>query len=415
MKIFKFLLIFSFLLLNFSVFSEKALSQDEGGGEVQINTPSTGATRDIFKGFDIPMPEIPTFTKEQLIEKMQFFQNERPSDDEYSGFRVFVPKKWKEASESIIRNTLNEEGRIIGEVARYDSDPNDPARSTVTVMAEELKHNISAKSWLLNYLIDSGYVMEGLNEISWNRAEALGVIYNDDSIDYKDRVLALVNGKRVLIITYSSPLFLWDQEKSHQATVLKSFNVLKHAKSFQEEMMMYDITGYAQFQYPSKWNLGTLNQEDFDRPNVKLINLEDFGEDMDQDGRKDEHQYSKGIINLQIVIYENTGTSITDEIENQKKVAENLSIKPGLKLDHNIDLVFPSNTEVNKLDIYEGVSNENNPNYEIWVAYMKNDEAYYFVTMLTPNRDSRYFAWTENKHAFESILSSFEPVSFYEE
>lgn len=411
MKIYKTYLIFSIftLLIIFNI--NNSYAQDGNMGSEVI-----GTERDIYAGFDIPMPEIPYFTKEQIIENMQFIEKEKPSDDEYSGFRLFIPKTWVPAPDAIIRNTINEEGKVLGEIAVFYSDPNDTAKSTITIEGIDLEHNISAKNWLLKYVLDYGYVLEGIEEKDWNRAEALGVIYNNGGIDYKDRIVAQINGKRIVLFKFSSPLFLWEQEKSQQATVGKSFRMLKYAKSFQQEMVPYDVTGYAEFMYPANWKLGTLNQNDFDRPSIRLINFDDYGDDLDQDGRKDKIQFSKGLMNIQIVIYDNTGTSITDEIEVQKTVAENLGIKAGKKLKHDLKLVFPGSTEINKLDIYEGVStNENNPNYEIWVAYMKNEEAYYFVTMMTPNRESRYFAWTENKSSFEAIVSSLEPISFYEE
>ena len=410
MKIFKLFLTFSIFTALMAFSTSSLLAQEVSGGGL------VGEKRDIYAGFDIPMPEISYFSKEEIIEKMKFVEKEKPADDEYSGFRLFIPKKWVEAPEEIIRNTLNNEGEVLGQIAEFYSDPNDIAKSTVSIEGIEIEHNISAKNWLLKYVLDNGYVLEGIEEKDWNRAEALGVIYNNGGMDYKDRIVAQLNGKRIILFKFSSPLFIWEQEKRFQATVAKSFRVLKYAKSFQQEMVPYDVTGYAEFMYPENWKLGTLNQNDFDRPSIRLINFDDFGDDIDQDGRKDKIQFSKGLMSIQIIIYDNTGTSITEEIEYQKTVAENIGIRAGKKLKHNIDLVFPSSTEINSLDIYEGVStNENNPNYEIWVAYMKNDEAYYFVTMMTPNRESRYFAWTENKSAFEAIVSSLEPISFYEE
>ncbi len=412
MKIFKTFAILSFLIGILMIVPSISYAQSSDDQEPDV----VGARKDIYAGFDVEMPDIPYFTKDEIIQKMQFFEKEKPSDDEYSGYRLFVPKSWEEAPEFIIRNTVNTDGYILGEVAKYYSNPNDTAKSTITIEAIELEHNISARNWLLKHILDYGYVLEGIDEKNWNRAEALGVMYNDGGIDYKDRVVAQINGKRIILFKYSSPLFIWEQEKQFQSTVAKSFRILNFAKSFQEDMLTYDVTGYAEFQYPANWSLGNLNQNDFDRPSIKLINLDDYGDDADRDGQKDQRQSSKGLMNIQIVLYDNTGTSITDEIEVQKNIAESIGIRPGKKLTHDVEITFPNLTEINRLDIYEGVSiEENNPNYEIWVAYMKNEEAYYFVTMMTPTRGSRYFAWTENKSAFEAVVSSLEPISFYEE
>ncbi len=421
MKIFNYIRFIPAFFVVTVCFSSPVFSQDHAETTVVTSSEEessehdlVGDKRDIYAGFDVELPDIPYMTQEEIIEKMQFFQEEKPSDDPFSGFRTFIPKGWTQAPNSLIRNTI-QNGRIVGEIARFSSDPNDLAQSVVRIEAYELEHNISAKNWLLKHMLDYGYVFEGLTERDWNRAEGLGVIYNDESFDYKDRIVAQLNGKRVILLIYSSPLFLWDQEKVYQATVAKSFRMLKFAKSFQHEMLSYDVTGYAEFMYPANWKLGTLNQNDFDRPRIKLFNLDDYGDDVDQDGRVDEQQFSKGIINIQVVVYENTGTSITDEIEIQKELASDLGIEVTKKLKHNIKLMFPQSTRVNELDIYEGTSTEGNPNFEIWIAYMENDEAYYFITMITPNKDSRYFAWTENKSAFEGIVSSLDPISFYEE
>jgi hypothetical protein len=286
----------------------------------------------------------------------------------------------------------------------------------IRIEAYELEYNISAKNWLVRHLIDYGYVVEGIKEYNWRHAEALGYIYNKDTPDFKVRVVARMNGDRLLIMKYSAPSHVWEAEKSYQATVARSFNFTSPDTYENIEMLEYDITGYVEFVYPETLQVGQLNQKDFDRPRVKFFNREEAQEEYDEAGRKIKEVMSKGIINFQVVIHSNTNTSLADEIEEAKKDFEKLGIKVNKKLSHDVNLLFPYATKINRLDIFQGESiEEKNPGYEIWIAYMTNEEAYYIVTMVTPSADSRYFAWNENKSAFEAIVSSIEPISLYEE
>ncbi len=415
MKTTRFFYIFSAILFLMT-FSTPVLSQDAVPVTVSEEDDALDEKGGLYKGFDIPMPDIPYFNKEQIIEHMQYFEDMAPSDDKYSGYRIFIPKGWEKAPEEIIRNTASAEGYILGEIAKYDSDPDDLGKSTVRIEAIDLEHNISAKNWLLKYLLDYGYVLEGLSEKNWSRAEALGVIYKNKEVDYKDRMVAQINGKRIILVTYSSPVYLWEQEKSYQATVAKSFNITEVATSYQEEMLSFDITGYVEFKYPSNWKLGILNQKDYDRPSIRLINLDEYDRRAEEHGHDKKEQYSKGIISVQTIIFEGTGTTLAYEVDAQKDVVQKLGIELGEKIKSDMKIVFPTMVESTKLDIFYGNNvKEDNPNYEVWVAYMKNDEAYYIVTMVTPNKGSRYFAWVENKSAFEAIVSSLEPISFYDE
>ncbi|MCB9973628.1 MAG: hypothetical protein H6854_03595 [Rhodospirillales bacterium] len=393
-------------------------SQQENKPDASTQDTAEEITEDYF-GFDVKMPEIPYLSKDEIVNQMSFIEELKPSGDEYSGYKIFVPKSWKKITDNLLRNQTDT-GVIYGDIATFISNVADPAASSVKIEALELEHNISAKNWIAKYFLDFGYMLEGIQEDSWSRAEALGVIYEEGKVDYRERVVVYINGQRVIMMRYASPLFRWDQEKQYQATVAKSFQLTKTDPVKLNKTTDYSLIGYADLSYPSSWEVQAANQKDYDRPYVRFVNPEETAPALEQflnsDANKKKEIKSKGLIWVQAVIYENTNTSIAEEIERQKETAQKLQMEIVKKYGviNNISIPFPKGMSLTQLDIYQVKNTAQKSNtYELWVATMKNDFAYFFVTMITPSKDSRYFAWVENKSAFEGVVSSIVPQDYY--
>ncbi|MCB9980458.1 MAG: hypothetical protein H6863_04915 [Rhodospirillales bacterium] len=397
-------------------------TSDHAQQEDQSDTPTLSSAEEItedYFGFDVKMPEISYLNRDEIVNQMNFIEELEPSGDEYSGYKIFIPKGWQKVTDNLLRNQTDT-GVIYGDIATFISNVADPTASTVKIEALELEHNISAKNWIAKYFLDFGYMLEGIQEDSWSRAEALGVIYEEGKVDYRERVVVYINGPRVITMRYASPLFRWDQEKQYQATVAKSFQLTKTDPVKLNKMTDYSLIGYADLSYPSSWEVQVTNQKDYDRPYVRFVNPEEVDPALKEYSNTEEDKKkeikSKGLIWVQAVIYENTNTSIAEEIERQKETAQKLQMEIVRKYGtiNNVSLPFPKGMSLTQLDIYQVKNTAQKSNsYELWIATMKNDFAYFFVTMITPSKDSRYFAWVENKSAFEGVVSSLVPQDYY--
>jgi hypothetical protein len=371
-------------------------------------SPRVHAQEDgIFMSFEKELPDVAVISKKQLVEQMQYIEELSPEDDPYAGFHMFIPKGWERAPSELIKNA-QVNNSLIGGISAYYSDPHDLMRSAVYVETYELKRNISAKNWLIMHLLDYGYLFEGIKAFDREKAEALAVIYDDESIDYKERIVARINGNRVILMRFSTPLNRWEQEKHIQATTAKTFRILREDDTTIYHFLSYNLGGYIKFQYPDSWTIGVQQIDNYDRTSINLFKYEAA---YDEGRMAHDARLSSGIINVKVVQYRNIQTDVANEIRLVKETLENKGYKFGDLINYDILLDYPDDTNFQNFEIYEAASeNQKSANFEIWIASMKTDEYFYLVSMITAKRDQQFFRWIENKSAFEEIISSLRPT-----
>ena len=373
----------------------------------------------LFKDLEKPLPEIPVLSKDELVQQFKFIEEKSPGADPYSGFVMFIPKSWVAAPPELIKN-FKQQGKIIGDVAKYYSDLHAPVRSAISIEAHARKSNVSAKNWLVNYLIDYGYLIEGVQGFDRNKAEAIATLYNVKDIDYRHRVSARINGDRVIVVHYSVPVPFWDDEKIFQATTLKTFNLTLKDTASVYQTLTYDLNGWAEFEYPDTWFSMLPDTDNYDRISVNLARFEkSFYESELQamHARQKNEFMSSGLMNVRLIWFENLDTTLVDEIDLVKKSISERGYEIVLpKMEYTIPLDYPADSTVRNMEIYKmRYKDERDPSFELWIASMKYDGFYFIVTMLMADKDEQYLKWIENKSAFELVVSSFDLIPQYDE
>lgn len=367
----------------------------------------------IFKNLEVPLPDVPVFTKDEVIQEFKFVEEKAPSADPYSGFRMFIPKSWVQAPPELVKN-FKQRNKLIGDVALFYSDLYAPVRSSISIEAYALQHNISVKNWMLTYLIDYGYLLEGIKEYDRNSVEVLATLFDVKDLDYKERIVAHINGDRVVMMKYSVPVPFWEDEKVYQATTARSFDLTLKDETTVNKILAYDLGGWAEIQYPETWQTSISADDSYDRISLNLVKVETSFYENDKDAydaKTNNLMLASGLINVRLVLFENLGTTLVDELDLVKEQYTDLGFEIQKPLEYVTQLDYPPLTTVQNLEVYR-VRNleQSEAKFELWIASMKQENFYYIVSMLVADKEEQYFKWMENKSSFELLVSSFNLI-----
>ncbi len=345
--------------------------------------------------------KIPRF-KELTDEKFTAETNaveEKPKGDKYLAYRLRLPKDWSKVLEDA---PPEEEGsgqemsrRILGKVNTYFSPANTDILSRFEVRALELEHDISARNWFLNYVLVNGYTLQGMEEVSNRRVEALYVLLEKD-IPYIVRTVAEINGSRIVLASYYMPDMRWEAEKAIQEKIVGSFKFIKPERIRIESARTFAFLDILRFDYPVSWRLSAPNIYSTDVMDAKLVSSPD---DKILDGEISVH-----------IISTELDTTLAQEVQNLKGDITDTGLAIGKLIEVPTNYKFHNHIYFSRVEVYQANDKlKKVEEHEYWLAIMAEDRYYYIVTMVTPSRGSNFYIWVRNSGAFQTVIESLRP------
>jgi hypothetical protein len=336
----------------------------------------------------IPEEEFNATTK--LIEQT-------PHDDEFLSFSVRIPKGWKENTTSLNNigqlkgadNGITE--NVLGVVSQYVSPPKNLMRSYFTVEAVELAHEINARNWFIHYVLKSGLSLEQVGFDEDRQVEALYVVVEKD-ITQVVRVKAIINGSRMVIARYYTPVEVYNEEHVQQAQVIKSFNLENRQRENVEEIKIHGFLGQSYFDYPVSWALSAPRIKSIDRMNAMIYHMSPENKMM---GQMNHYLISK--------------TLKTARSEELNRLKDTFIIEDYVlgKLIEAPEMVYNEEMGLGVTQVYSMKSqNSGLVDYELWVSVMENKNYLYIMSLLTPSRKEDFYTWARNTESHEIVLRS---------
>lgn len=370
-----------------------------------LSMPVDALAQRIDKDYIKPMPEVELMPKAEF-EQETILHEAKPTEDDYLEYSIRVPSDWQQGKTlgGIGGVTINT--KIFQELLQLYSPPRVVgSRSMLTVKALELEYKLTAEQWLLKHLVSQGATIEGFVAHSDTHAEALKVIV-DRSISYVVRSSVYMNGKRVVLVEYSSPVEFWKDEKVMQAQVVNSFTFKKkEERNAVEEMDSFTLLDLATVHYPSSWQLRMSNLLSIERLDAALLNLPVLVE-----GDDFESASLDGKIDFSLVSAY-TAESLEAEIEIFNDNLKENGIEKGEEVEFKDDFTFHDAFEYARVNVYAAsVDGDKANNYELWIAELSAEDYFYFITLLTPTRDDDFFLWSRNTQTFKQVLEELEPT-----
>lgn len=355
----------------------------------------------VFEQFSKPMPTIELAPPTTFDANTTLFE-EPALGDPALAYSIRLPKDWTLPSDtSTVR--LSSENNIIGEIGRYYGPPMMmEQRSTIEIHALGLDFQMSAQEWLMQYMLQQGYNFQGMEVHNDKKAEALYVLL-DKGESYCVRALAVINGRRVILLQYFIPIERWHDEKAMQAQVVKSFDLKHIDDEAAEPMDSYKFLDISVLNYPKTWKLNAPPIKTIERMGARLLNLATVPDDYKTITKMD------GKIDAELVSIYSTDT-LEDEMEQFRAALEKSSLSVQDFIESPDDFVLNPVYDFAETNVYKASDSGNQLiEYEFWQTVLSAGEYYYFITLLTPARDQDYFIWLRNVGAYKLVLNNIEP------
>ena len=262
---------------------------------------------------------------------------------------------------------------------------------------------MTAKQWLIQYLIANGYSTQGFKSWSSNRAEAVYVFAEGD-ISYVARSLAQINGGKVIFIQHLIPVDFWHDQKSFGQTMLYSFKPIHAIKEFVEEMEEHYFLDLATMTYPESWQLKMPEIRNIEHIKANLLNISEI-----EDGYKIVKRL-EGKISVDMISFY-AAESLDNQIEEYKRELVETGLVVGAEIEYSGYFDFDENIEYAETKVFEA-SDSNNAviDYEFWMTTMAAGDYYFFVTLLTPARDEDFFKWSRNTQTYKVVSENIKPL-----
>jgi len=372
---------FGLLVLGFIVLS------------VVIAQPAFAYKSKIQELFDKEMPEFEKIPEDRF-NAITYEQTDVPFGDNALAYSIRLPEGWKESDSGAISN-YNLSTHLLGSIVEYYSPPRlESVRSRFEIKALRLEFELTAEQWLLQHVLGNGYTLEGLEYYDKNKVGALYVNLKDGET-FVTRLIAQINGKRMISAQYVIPAAQWEKEAALIAQSLDTFELLNPDDSAIEPMYEHMILDIAKFSYPASWKLDTQPVRTVDRISATVSNY-----------NKNHTTLLDGLVEVNL-ISAYIASDLKEELSNIKLDYRN----KGLVIDeliHTIeDFEFHDDVEFGFIDVYKATDTQNKSmDYEVWLGVLAMDSYYGFVTLMTPSSDSEFFIWSRNTSAFETMIRS---------
>lgn len=354
------------------------------------------------QGYDIsdiePAPAYSGELSLEAFEKQSKIVEEKPSGESELSFRVRIPNDWRKVETSVLEkkeDVFSLKRSIIGTLAKYYGANKIHGVSRFEVEAQDMDFDMTARNWLLNYLLKNGYTLQGMTEHDERSVEVIYIVLEGDT-SYVVRTKAVINGEKIILASYFMPISYWNEDRALQYHVINSFELLDKKDITIEINHTYEVLDLLKFDYPSSWQLMAPNIYDIAGIDVVLLNS--------PDGKTADGEIIVHLVSTEL------DTTMAEEVDFlREELEESRGVKVGDLIEtRDEEYLFPEHTYYDKVEVYEleGVDIKL-VDYEYWVALMAEDRYYYIVEMMTPSRNIDFYNWARNTEAFEVIIESF--------
>ncbi len=350
---------------------------------------------DIFKK---DMPKIELLPEEEFVEKT-VSQHEMPVGARALSFSIRIPKDWT-AADDVSLGSLVISDKIVSNMAKYFGPVSTGVRHRMSVDVIGVTYQMTAKHWFIQYILDNGYSVQGVTVHDDHRVEGL-YIFVEDNVSYVVRSVVQLSGKNIVFVQHFLPLEEWHANKVMQAQVLKSFALDTLSTETIEKMKTYNFLDIAEFQYPESWKLKVKAIRSVDRMDAEILNRHE-----QQYGARSVDLLSGRISFELISIFATQG--VDNEIERFKAELTERGLFVQDFMGDYTDFVFEDPDVMAETHVFEMIDkNQGAQEYEFWVTVMAFGDYYYYISLLTPTRESDFLKWSRNTQAYKMTANLF--------
>lgn len=313
-------------------------------------------------------------------------------------FEIYLPSDW--TSEDMVTASNGELGaKITGPVAAFRSPMIGTQFVTATVEVLKMDYEMSARNWLKNYLLSSGYLPQGdVTEINNRSASGTYVTSSEGSTRFC-YIAVRISGSYAVTARFETPLNLKAYIAYLQKKSIDSFRLLYPKDDPIEEQKVYTLVDSIKFNYPSSWTVSNPDFRDMNRLVIELRNV--------KPGTEGKYAVTQGYIRILAIRRQRT-TDLMSEIENMRKYlmqTMSLEFKKMLstgKSDAYARFLF------NRYEVYDVISKAAKvpTTQELHLVVLGDKEWYVFAFLFTPKEMNDLPTWARNVQSFQEVIKS---------
>lgn len=339
------------------------------------------------------------------FDKQTILVNETPLNDPSLAFSVRLPPSWKKINSVSIANATQSPD-VFDTLVEYVSPDTADSRSSFRVRVATLPFAISAKNWVLKFIVTNNYTLQGLEEVNEKRIAAQ-YVYVDNGTQHVSRMVTTISGTRVIMAEMIMPVSVWAEMRDNAVWSMITFKMNVVSDTPMEEMLTYTMANTVSFNYPKSWLLYKDPIRSAERMNAVLVNVRGGSE-----GRTIESQSELMALELDgrmdITSFVKTDAqSLATEMATLKKDLTAMGFELGDYISELKIPVMQKSILQSRHDVYKISSNRLRIlDYELWISVIETKDRYVIIRTLSIGRHNDFYAWARNLEALKLFLRS---------
>jgi len=336
--------------------------------------------------------EIPAGRRKELF----FRITDNPFGNRALGYSILIPKTWGiDSSLKVASAELSAAG--LKPLAIFRGMAGDSAYAYLQLQATLLTREITASYWLTAWALSAGYTVVESRELSPLFVDALIEFFIEETA-HTMRVTVKIDGNRLFLTKAFVPTAAYSAVDQTFGLMVASFELTQPSPHpYIEVRTNLRIAERIRLQHPASWRSRILTELPDGKAAADLYQIDDADS-------------LQGLIRIKLA-EKRVVSSLPLMLKNTQEELQSADITLEEEL-HNGRVESPVELyKAGQLLIYTA-SIEGNPSpQEVWIYVFETTTHFIAMTLLTPTRDSSYFAWAVNKRAFELMLDSIKFVA----
>jgi hypothetical protein len=332
----------------------------------------------------------------------------KPNGMDALAFRMRLPTDWKEVGGVDgfdDGGELELSSSLLSTVVHYRGPGSLEGRSFFKLKARKLKHIITARKWFMHFILNEGYSLEAIHEISSRKVAVRYTTFKSrTNTSYTVLAIAAINGDQLALAEYYVPTERMNKKRrDHQTLSMRAFELTNKVDTPVEPIETYQFVDIASLDYPASWLIKTSRVRNLDKMNVALYNTEKDKLERWQDYVSRDN--FKGRIRVKMIARKKA-ESIQAEIKEIKKEFQKRDLGTDKLIREIEGINYDSDFDLARTQAYT-VSDKSGTylDFQLWVSVMRSPRYYVFATLFTPDRENAYYNWAVNSEAFKFVLS----------
>ncbi len=348
------------------------------------------------------------------FEKQTKLITETPLNDPNLAYSVRLPTAWTKLQTSldsgVAPSDTTKAGDLLNTVSEYISPSNVDERARFRVRVGMLPFTVSARNWLLNFVVNNNYTLQGLDEVSPTRIAAQ-YVYVDGGVQYVSRAIAQISGSKIVLSEISMPINMWATERDKAVWAMVSYKLTSPSTESIEPTLSYAFVDIAKFSYPKSWLLYSEPVDSIERMKATLVNIKGGSEGRKIESAKELAQLAlDGRIDVTSLVKKDPQT-LANEIKNLRSNMKEIGFDVGEYIGEVKDIKTHPSVLQSRTDVYKiSAPQLRLIDYELWFSVVETSGRYYILQTISIGRDNDFYAWARNMETLKLVMGSLSPV-----